>query len=334
LRCRKSTNSSAALRLLPSAKGWFFTTKYSRWAGFEASAVDGVPPRQVLLQQGGGPLAKAHALRRLDTVADRDDDIEAEEADGLVGAGNVQILHIALALKFFVGEHVPNVAPHDGAVAAEQLRHLLQTEPDGLPVKPDLDFPGRGLVDRDLGHVAELRKGLAPRAATWRLSTPGCYEGDGTPPIVGATENDDPGRAAIVTLQCPDSPWSASHIRRPLQRCRGRFHCAPGRALLLGGESPLPARHVRLSAATPWVGAFERAHGVWVICPAIGTRRSCSCRTHSEARNPYHAGNGISTKSCATFANRPMLYGVLGNLCGLQFGDLAGGWMVLPGCLS
>ena len=82
------------------------------------------------------------------------------------------------------------------------------------------------------------------------------------------------------------------------------------------------------------MGAFERALCVWVICPAIGTRRSCSCRTHSEARNPYHAGNGISTKSCAAFVDRPMLYGVLGNFCCLQFDDLAGGWMVLPGCLS
>lgn len=45
------------------------------------------------------------------------------------------------------------------------------------------------------------------------------------------------------------------------------------------------------------LGVFECALGAWVICPAIGTRRSCSCRTHSEARNHYHAGDGISTKS-------------------------------------
>ena len=52
------------------------------------------------------------------------------------------------------------------------------------------------------------------------------------------------------------------------------------------------------------------------------------------AWKPYQAGEGISTKSRATFADRPMLYWVLSNLCCLQFGDLAGGWMVLPGCLS
>ena len=45
-----------------------------------------------------------------------------------------------------------------------------------------------------------------------------------------------------ATSQFSGLSVSASQIRWPLQRCRGRFHCAPGRALLLGGESPLPAR--------------------------------------------------------------------------------------------
>ena len=36
LRCRKSTNRNAPMRLLPSEKGWFLTTKYSRCAAFDS----------------------------------------------------------------------------------------------------------------------------------------------------------------------------------------------------------------------------------------------------------------------------------------------------------
>ncbi len=73
----------------------------------------------------------------------------------------MQILHIARFVEFLLGKHVPDVAPHHGAIAAEKFGHLVQAKPDGLPVESDLHFSRGGLIDRDLGQRTSPRNGLA-----------------------------------------------------------------------------------------------------------------------------------------------------------------------------
>ena len=63
---------------------------------------------------------------------------------------------------------------------------------------------------------------------TWRPSTRVCYERDGSPPLAGIVGKGDPGRAAIVTIQCPDSPCSGTQSGpepelRTRLICLGRF---------------------------------------------------------------------------------------------------------------
>lgn len=134
--------------------------------GLQPLAIEGITARQVFAQDAGSPLAEAHAFGRLDAVADTDDDVEVEEADRLVGACNVQILHIAFALQLTLREHIADMATDDRTVATEQRGHLFLPQPNVLSCHAHFDRPGAGGVDDDLAHSAN-----SPSIATMRADT-------------------------------------------------------------------------------------------------------------------------------------------------------------------
>lgn len=121
--------------------------------GVQALLVEGVAEGQVVAQQVSGPLAKLHALGRLDAVANGDDDVEVVEANRFVRPGYVQILHIAFFVQLTLFEHIADVFGDDRALTAKKLGHLLLRQPDGAPVQPHIDGTALALVDGDLVHV-------------------------------------------------------------------------------------------------------------------------------------------------------------------------------------
>jgi len=118
----------------------------------QAMGVDRIALDEVAAQHAGGPDAKLGAPLRLDPVADGDDDVEVVEPDRLVGAGNVQILHIAFFVELALAEHVAKVLGDHRPLAAEQIRDLLLAEPDGVTGQMDVERDGAvfGLVEDDL----------------------------------------------------------------------------------------------------------------------------------------------------------------------------------------
>lgn len=86
---------------------------------FKALAVQRVAADEVFAQGSGSPDPELGAARGLDPVPNRDDHIEVVEGHRLVGAGNVQILHIAFLVQLAFAEYVPDMLGNDRALAPE-----------------------------------------------------------------------------------------------------------------------------------------------------------------------------------------------------------------------
>jgi hypothetical protein len=81
--------------------------------------VQRVPTQKMLPQGLCGPNSELSALLGLNSIANRDDGIQAVKGDRFIGRSNVHILHIAISVQLTLGEDIIYVLCHDGALATE-----------------------------------------------------------------------------------------------------------------------------------------------------------------------------------------------------------------------
>jgi hypothetical protein len=110
---------------------------------------------------------------RLHPVTNRDDHVEVEELDLInlpVGGSCCKICNNSFPRQFPILEHVLDVPRDDRLVALEQLRQLIERQPDGLILQPDFEArsPVLRLVEHDLGigfrfAVHRCNRGQTPK---------------------------------------------------------------------------------------------------------------------------------------------------------------------------
>jgi hypothetical protein len=117
----------------------------------------------------GGPDAELGALLRFDTVADRDNHIKIVVIRRLLlKFGNSEFLHNLAFDQFPFGEDILDMFVNGGFGLAEQLRHMLLRQPDGLVLQMhiDSDLALLVLINENFGVIHRFN---ASRMGSWYL---------------------------------------------------------------------------------------------------------------------------------------------------------------------